>query len=181
MNEHLKSVREFHDALSFLQADPGSMLHLPDMEIIRYQTLLMEAGGEVLKAIKAGEMAEILAGLVDLAYIALAAIAKQGGDVTDQPVSWRQDGFVLSVMQIVADKINRCVSGSARQYSEVYCLCFHLARGFVNADFDKAFEMIHRNNLARVKTSGESIYGDTDNLRKLKLQKAPDLSECLYE
>jgi hypothetical protein len=141
----------------------------------------MEAGSEVLKAIKAGEMAEMLVGLVDLAYVALAAIATQGGDVIDKPVFWQHDGFVLSVMKVVSDKINRCASGSTDQYSEVYCLCIHLARGFVNADFDKAFQMVHNNAISRVKKSGESIYDDTDNIRKIKLLKSPDLSECLYE
>jgi hypothetical protein len=141
----------------------------------------MEAGSEVLKAIKAGEMAEILVGLVDLAYVALAAIAKQGGDVIDKPIYWRQDGFVLSVMQIVSDKISHCTSGDTNKYSEVYCLCGHLARSFVNADFDKAFQMIHDHAISRIKTSSESLYDDTDNIRKLKLEKTIDLSECLYE
>ena len=181
MNEHLKLVREFHDTLLFPQAEPGSSLRLSDMEIIRYQALLMEAGSEVLKAIKAGEMAEILVGLVDLAYVALAAIAKQGGDVIDKPVYWQHDGFVLSVMKVVSDKINLCASGDTDEYSEVYSLCIHLARGFVNADFDKAFQMIHTYRISRLKTGGESLYADSDNIRYLKLQNSPDLSECLYE
>jgi hypothetical protein len=151
------------------------------MEIIRYQALLMEAGSEVLKAIKAGEMAEILLGLVDLAYVALAAIAKQGGEVTDQPVSWRLDGFVLSVMQIISDNISHCTAGNAENYSAVYCLCVHLARGFVNADFDKAFQRVHQHAIARLQVSGESLYDDSDNFRASKLQKPCDLSECLYE
>jgi hypothetical protein len=181
MNAHLKSVREFHNTFLFPLAGPGSTLPLPEMEIIKYQILLMEAGSEVLKAIKAGEMAEMLLGLVDLAYVALAAIAMQGGDVIDKPIFWRHDGFVLSVVKAVSDKINRCTSGSTDQYSEVYCLCIHLARGFVNANFDKAFQMIHDDNLFRVKKSRESLYDDTDNIRKLKLHNSPDLCECLYE
>lgn len=181
MNTHLQSVIAFHEQLSLPMAEPGAMPHLPDMEIIRYQALLMEAGAEVLKAIKAGEMAEIMLGLADLAYVALSAIAKQGGDVIEQPVSWRQDGFVLSVMQIVSDQINQCSSGSVAKYSAVYCLCIHLARGFVNADFNKAFQMIHQHNLSRWQNNGESFYGDTDKLRKSKLRSSPDLSESLYE
>jgi hypothetical protein len=181
MNEHLQLVRAFHAALSFPQAAAGTNGRLSDMEVTRYQALLMEAGCEVFKAIKAGEMAEILLGLTDLAYVALAAIAMQGGEVVDKPVSWKQDGFVLSVMQGVSDKINQCASGSTDSYSDVYCLCIHLARGFVNADFDKAFRMIHDYALARLKTSGESMYSDSESIRSLKLQKAPDLSECLYE
>lgn len=181
MNEHLKLVREFHDALSFPQAEPEIGLRLSDMEIIRYQSLLMEAGSEVLKAIKAGEMAEILIGLVDLAYVALAAIAAQGGDVTDKPVSWQHDGFVLSVMKAISDKINRCASGAADEYSEVYCLCIHLARGFVNADFNKAFKMLHAHHLSRIKKGSQSIYRDAENIRRVKLENGPDLSECLYE
>lgn len=181
MNAHLKSAREFHDLLSFPQAKPGSIPRLPDMGIIRYQALLMDAGSDVLKAIKAGDMPEILGGLVNLAYVALAAIAIQGGVVVDKPVFWHQDWSLLSVIKVLSDKINACASGGVDNYSEVYGLCIHLVRGFVNADFDKAFQMVHDNNISRVKISGESLYGDADNIHKLKLQTVPDLSDCLYE
>jgi hypothetical protein len=181
MNAHLNAVRLFHDALLFQQAEPGGTERMSDMDVIQYQALLMEAGSEVLKAIKAGEMSEILLGLTDLAYVALAAIARQGGEVTDQPVTWRLDGYVLSVMQIVSDKISHCTSGETDKYSAVYCLCVHLARGFVNADFDKAFQKIHEHNMSRVHVNGESLYSDTDKLRASKLQKSPDLNDCLYE
>jgi hypothetical protein len=181
MNEHLKLIREYHGAFLFPQAEPGTNSRLSEMDIIQYQALLMVAGSEVLQAVKAGEMAEMLVGLVDLAYVALAAIARLGGDIINKPVSWRHDGFVLSTMKLVSDKINQCALGNSDQYSEVYCLCNHLARNFVNADFDKAFRMIHNNNISRLKKSGESIYDAADNRRKLKLHKTPDLSECLYE
>jgi hypothetical protein len=141
----------------------------------------MEAGSEVLNAIKVGDIVDILLGLVDLAYVASAAVAMQGGELVDKPVAWRHDGSVLSVMKIVSDKINQCASGGSDQYSEVYCLCNHLVRGFVNADFDKAFRMIHNNNVARLENSGESIYDVANNARKAKLRRTPDLSDCLYE
>jgi hypothetical protein len=181
MNEHLKSVMAFHTALSRPQVAPRADSRLYEMDVIQYQALLMEASGEVFKSIKAGEMVEMLVGLIDLAYVALAAIAIQGRDVIDKPAAWRQDGHMLPVMQIISDKVNDCSSGSSESYSAVYCLCIHLARGFVNADFDKAFQMIHQNNIARALQSGESFYIDSDNFRKLKLKKTPDLSDCLYE
>lgn len=181
MNGHLELVRAFHDALSCPQATQGSNGRLSDMEAVEYQALLMEAGGEVLKAIKVGEMLDILAGLINLAYVALAAIAKQGGEITGKSVAWQQGGFVLSIMRIIADKINGCSSGGTDGYSAVYCLCVHLTRGFVNADFDKAFYMVHQYNIARATQNGESFYSDSDSFRKLKLKKTPDLSACLYE
>ncbi|MBL6988120.1 MAG: nucleoside triphosphate pyrophosphohydrolase family protein [Methylobacter sp.] len=162
MNKHLKLVREFHNAFSFPQAEYEANERLSDMDIIMRQALLMDEGSAVLKAIKAGDMVEILAGLVNLAYCALGAVAMQGGVVTDQQVTWRHDGFVVSVMRALSDKIHACTSGSADDYSAVYCLCVHLTRSFINADFDKAFQMIHDSNIS-------------------KSVKAPDLSECLYE
>ena len=162
MNKHLKLVREFHDSCSFPQAEQGANQHLSDMDIVVHQALLMAQGSVILKAVKAGEMVEILAGLVNLAYSALGAIAMRVGDVTDRPVTWRDDGFVVSIMRILSDKINQCSSGSADDYSEVYGLCAHLTRSFINADFDKAFQMIHDGKM----------FGQA---------KAPDLSECLYE
>jgi hypothetical protein len=162
MNEHLKLVREFHDTFSFPQAEQGANVRLSDMDVVMRQALLMDEGSAALKAIKAGDMVEILAGLVNLAYCALAGVAMQGDDVTDHPVTWRHDGFVVSIMRVLSEKINNCTSGSADDYSAVYCLCAHLASSFINADFDKAFQMIHNGKIS-------------------KLVKAPDLSECLFE
>ncbi len=162
MNKHLKLVREFNDTFLLSQAEPGTHAHLSDMDIIKHQALLMEEGSAVLNAIRAGEMVEILAGLVNLAYCALDAIARQGGEESDSPVTWKHDGFVVSIMRILSEKINQCTSGSTEDYSAVYCLCTHLTRCFINADFDKAFSAIHNGKLS-------------------KLAKAPDLSECLFE
>lgn len=162
MNKHLKLVREFNDTFSFPQAEHGASARLSDMDVVMRQALLMEEGCAALKAIKAGDMVEILAGLVNLAYCALAAIAMRGDDVIDRPVTWRHDGFVLSIMRVLSDKINRCASGSTDDYSDVYCLCVHLTSSFINADFDKAFQMIHDDKIS-------------------KPVKASDLSECLYE
>lgn len=162
MNKHLKLVREFHDACSLPQAEQGANVRLSDMDIVMRQALLMDEGSAVLKAIKTGDMVEILAGLVNLAYCALAGIAMQGDDVTDHPATWRHDGFVVSIMRILSEKINNCSSGGTDGYSEVYCLCSHLASSFINADFDKAFQMVHDGKIS-------------------KQAKAPDLSDCLYE
>lgn len=162
MNKHLKLVRVCNDTLSFPQAEHGANTPLSDMDIVLRQALLMEEGSRVFKAINAGEMVEILVGLVKLSYCALGAIAMRGGDVTDHPVSWQHDGFVISVVRILSDKINSCTSGNIDDYSAVYCLCDHLTRSFINADFDKAFAMIHDGNIS-------------------KHDKEPDFSDCLYE
>lgn len=181
MNKHLKLVREFHHACSYPQAEHGSNQHLSDMAVIVHQSLLMEAGSAVLDALKAGEMAEILAGLVDLAYRALSAIAERGDDVTERPVAWRHDGYVLSIARLLSDKINNCTTGDTDHYSEVYALCIQLSRGFLNADFDKAFQCVHDHNLYKLDKSGVSIYGEADKIRREKLLNEPDLTECLFE
>jgi hypothetical protein len=48
--------------------------------------------------IKAGEMVEILTGLINLAYCTLSSIAMRVDHIADFPVTWRHDGFVVSVM-----------------------------------------------------------------------------------
>lgn len=181
MNEHLKLVREFHNSLSFPQADHGTNVQLSDMDVVMRQALLMEKGSEILKAIKAGDMVEILGGLVGLAYYALGAIATQGADVIDHPISWQHAGSVLPLMRLVSDKINTCSTGSPDNYSEVYCLCVHLARSFLNADFDKAFQKVHDSYVSNLHESGKSIYDDAGEIRKSSAITAPDLSDCLYE
>ncbi len=162
MNKHLKLVREFHDTFSLPQAEHGANARLSDMDIVMRQALLMDEGSAVLKAIKAGDMVEILAGLVNLAYCALGAIAMRGSDVTDRPVTWRHDGFILSIIRILSDRINNCTSGNTDDYSAVYCLCAHLSSSFINADFNKAFQAVHDGKMSKPATT-------------------PDLSECLFE
>lgn len=173
MNEHLKLVRAFHESRNLPQAAHGIPKNLSDMDIILRQSLLMNAGSETLAGLKAGDMVAILAGLAELAYYALGGIALQGRDVIEEPVLWRHDGFVLSVMQLLSDKINRCATGDVGPYSEVYCLCAHLAKNFINADFDKTLRMIHNQNMSRP--------DESRNNRPEKLPKAPDLSDCLFE
>jgi len=181
MNEHLTLVRAFHDAFSFPQAKHGADEPLSDMDIIMRQALLMEEGAEVFKALAAAGMVAILDGLVDLGYYALGGLAMRGVDIVEQPVSWRHDGYVLSVMRLLSDTINNCATGSAESYSELYCTCVHLARSFLNADFDKAFRMVHESNMSRLDERGRPIHENAWKIRKSKLFKAPDLSECLYE
>ena len=181
MNKHLKLVREFHDALSFPQAAHGENFKLSEMAIIMRQALLMEEGSELFRAIKAGDMVEILAGMINLSYSALGAIAIEGADVLDRPISWQHDGFVISLMRLFSDKINNCASGSPDNYSEVYCLCVYLSRSFINADFDKAFQMVHDRKMSRLDKTGKLISENAEEIRKSKFFKVPDLSDCLYE
>lgn len=175
MNKHLKLVRELHDTLSLSNTEVGAAVHFSDMDIVNHQALLMQEGSTVLNAIKAGDMVEILLGLVNLATVAVEAIAVLGSDVVDLPVAWRHDGSVVSVMRTLSDKINQCSSGKPEDYSAVYCLCVHLTRSFVNADFDKAFQVVQESRAVK------SAKQDAEGVHLLKQSKAPDLSDCLYE
>ena len=181
MNKHLKLVRGFHDAFSIPQAEQGANVRLSEMDIILRQALLMEEGSELFRAIKAGDMVEILAGMINLAYCALGAIAIQGADVSDQPVSWQHDGFVISLMRLFSDKINHCASGSPDNYSEVYDLCVYLSRSFINADFDKAFQMVHDSKMSKLGKNGKHTEENAEEVLRSSYFKTPDLSDCLYE
>ena len=173
MNKHLQLVREFHQVGRYPQAAHGENAHLSEMDIIMRQALLMEDGSALFRAIKAGDMVEILAAMMNLAYDALAAIAVQGAEVLDRPVLWRHDGHVISLMRLFTEQINQCVSGSPDNYSAVYSLCVYLSRSFINADFDKAFQMVHDSKMALLDMDG--VQGG--DMRTSK----PDLSVCLYE
>lgn len=168
MNKHLKLVKELHETLSLPKTETGAAGHFSDIDIVKHQALLMQAGSDAFKAINAGEMADVLLGLVQLASVAVEAIAAQTGDVIETPVAWRHDGSVVSVMRTLADKINQCSSGKTEDYSAVYCLCVHLTRSFINADFDKAFRILIESK-------------QHTELQSLKPPTAPDLSDCLYE
>lgn len=181
MNKHLALVKAFHEKFHFPHATPAVPGHMSDMDKILHQALLMEGGSETLRAIKNGDMAEILAGLVDLAYYALGAIAVAGGDVIAQPVTWRHDGSVVSIMRLLSDKINRCGSGEMAAYSDVYNVCLHLAAAFLNADFDKAIQAVHRQHMTCAASERQPSYDGKTATRKADDYQTPDLSDCLYE
>ena len=181
MNKHLRLVREFHDAFSVPQPESGANVRLSEMAIIMRQALLMEAGGELFRAIKSGDMVNILASMINLSYSALGAVALQGADFFEQPVSWQHDGFVISIMRLFSDKINKCTSGSPEHYSDVYCLCVYLSRGFINADFDKAFQMVHDSKISKRGKSEVFSGENTEGILKPNFFKISDLSDSLYE
>ena len=166
MKHHLALVKTIHPCLKPAQGESVS-----DMDIILSQALLMDSGSVSFKAIKAGEIADILAGLVALAYAALQALAVQGNDFVENQVESRQEYQMLAIMRLLSEKIYRCSSAKAEYYSELYCLCSHLSSGFLNADFDKAFNLYHEWR----KNCQES--SDKPN----KNTKPIDLSNCLYE
>lgn len=181
MHKHLEKVREFHQRFGIEQPEYPQTAHLSDMDIVMRQALLMDCGSETFKAITSGDLAKILAGLVDLAYNALAAIACRGDDVMSTSASWRQDGSVLSVMRVLSDKINNCASGETIHYSALYAICEQLARGFVNADFDKAFAIVHDNLMNSAISTASAGQDYSQRLAKETLPAAPDLSDALYE
>ncbi|MGR8979649.1 MAG: nucleoside triphosphate pyrophosphohydrolase family protein [Gammaproteobacteria bacterium] len=177
MNTHLQMVREFRDAFALPQAVYGEQTHISDMDIVMRQAWLMEAGSKTLRALKKGDMADILVNLMALAYCALSAIARQGGSVIERPVMWRHDGSVMSVMRLISDKINRCESGEAVDYSAVYCACIQLTRSFLNADFDRSFRMFHASRME----DGKNYGADEDKDVNSDQYATPDLSDCLFE
>jgi len=180
-SEHLQLVRDFYNTLPLPLVKPGQNGRMSDRDVIKYQAYLTEAASTALYAIHTTEIVDILRSLAGLAYIAAAAIAIQGGGIADKPNFWRQDGSVLSVARIISEKINRCADGGNDNYSELYCLCAHLVRGFINADFDKSFRLVHLHFISQIKQSGASVYDTSSHLFSLKMKNYPDLSECLFE
>lgn len=180
MNKHLQLVRNFHERFGIKQPDYPETAHLSDMDVVMYQALLMDYGSATFKAITSGDLANILAGLVDLAYSALAPIACRGDDVIVTSVAWRQDGSVMPVVKVLCDKIGLCSTGETVDYSALYNICEQLARGFINADFDKAFQIVHRDLMLQPPMAIPD-YNYAARLVRASLPVPPDLSEALYE
>jgi hypothetical protein len=79
-------------------------------------------------------------------------------------------------MRQLSDQINCCSSGEAKHYSALYHLSASLVSGFLNADFDKAFQVYHGWHKACLETSH-----DVNKMYDLHKAKCPDLTDCLYE
>jgi hypothetical protein len=169
MYNHLALVKTIYHHTKVVS---GEMPHVSDMDIIASQALLMDAGSVTFNAIKSGEIAEILAGLVALSYNALQAVAIHNQDIIEAPSEGYQEYQILAIMQLLSNKIHRCSSGAAKRYTELYHLCASLTSGFLNADFNKAFLVYHEWYKAN------QISNDETNHHKANL---PDLTDCLYE
>lgn len=168
MYQHLALVKT---AKNHPKVTEGEIPCVSDMDIILSQALLMDAGSLTFKAIKSGEMADILAGVVILAYNALQALVMRNDDIVENPGQNQKEFKMIAIMRLLSEKVHHCSSGSAAAYSGLYYLCSHLATDFLNADFDKAFHVYHDWLTAFGHSSSE-----TGNK-----PKCPDLTDCLYE
>ncbi|MEQ1559455.1 MAG: hypothetical protein ABL933_11035 [Methyloglobulus sp.] len=173
MHQHLTLIKTVQPRQKVVE---GETMPVSEMKIILTQALLMDAGSAIFKAIKSGEIADILAGLVALAYTSLQALAMQDEDIVEHQGTTCQTYQLLAIMRLLSDKIQNCSSGQAKHYSELYHLCTQLASGFLNADFDKAFRVYHDWCKARVDSSEE-----TATMLNPQKTKLPDLTDCLYE
>jgi hypothetical protein len=173
MHQHLMLIKTVQTRSKVAEEEN---IPVSEMEIILTQALLMGAGSAIFKAIKSGEIADILAGLVALAYTALQALAMQDEDIVEHQGATCQTYQLLTIMRLLSDKIQNCSSGQAKHYSELYHLCTQLASGFLNADFDKAFRVYHDWFKARADFSEE-----TTIMSSPQKIKPPDLTDCLYE
>ncbi len=144
---------------------------LSDMEIIQFQALLMNNGADLLRAFKQGDMAVVLAGLVNLAYSSASAAVLAGAGEQMPPVSvnWRHDGRMISIMRSLSHHIDACCSGKIEDYAALHELCKRLVRDFLNADFEKAFQHVHQTHL------------ENHHVPVAQPINMPDLSDCLFE
>jgi hypothetical protein len=83
-------------------------------------------------------------------------------------------------MQLLSDKISLCGTGETLHYSALYTICEQLARGFINADFDQAFQIVHRHAMLKP-TLYEPDQNYAARILRASLPSPPDLSETLYE
>lgn len=179
MQNHLELVRDFHKKL--LGSLPDKAQPLSEMDVVYFQALLIHAGSTTFNAFKSGDMSHILSSVTHLAYVALAAIAKQSGSLCASHAPHHRDWLVLPVMQQISAQINDCSDGKCESYSELYVLCQQFARDFINADFDKAFRSLHQHYLERLKKDRQSFYSDAQAAYTSDVHRFPDLSECLFE
>lgn len=180
MNKHLQLVRDFHKQLGMDQSEQAEAAHLSEIDIVMHQALLMGCGNETFKAIYVGDLPKILAGLIDLSYYALSAIVCKSEKVIVTSGIWQHDISMLTIMRILSDKINNCSSGESVHYSALYTLCEELVRGFLNADFDQAFQIVH-NNAMKHAVGRIPAHNIEQRIERASLPVAPDLSETFFE
>jgi hypothetical protein len=173
MSEHLFLVKN-QKAMASVKDNAAS--GLSGMDIIGLQAVLMQAGSAAFRAVKSGEIANILTGLVSLAYTALEALSIMDKDDIEARRESSRAYQMLEIVQLLSARIGCCASGEAINYSNLYHLCRDLSSGFLNADFDKAFRVYHE--WRKTNPDLTDICFKTENGCFIN---APDLTDCLYE
>ncbi len=174
MHHHLALVKTLQPNR---QANVGESPYIiSEMDIILFQALLMDAGSATFKAIKQGEIEGILAGLVALAYASLQPLAAQDKDIGENEGELHQEYQLYLIMRQLSDTIHKCSSGQTEHYSKLYHLCAHFVSSFLNADFDKAFQLYHDWRIA----CDDSGAKTTETVSSDK-PKRLDLIDCFYE
>ena len=173
MTNHLELVKSLKNIAS-VTTTPKSQLN--EMEIIGLQALLMQSGSATFRAINSGEIANILTGLVSMAYTAMEALSAMGKKKIEGNREATQAYQMPAIMRLLSEKIDQCASGDASSYCELYHLCEDFSSGFLNADFDKAFRCYHEWRKANPELTDICFKTETGCLIN-----APDLTDCLYE
>ncbi len=171
MNHNFQLVADFHQ-LSQKNNVVEAKTSMSDMTIIEQEAILMEETGALFHALKLGDLSCILAGLVNLSYASLYSLVLTGQPVAEKEHSHPYDGQVLSIAKNISRHVNACLSGQAEDYYNLYCLCKELAKDFLNADFDSAFQVVHDNRM--------NFYKDNPSYPHYHVD-TPDLSDYLFE
>jgi predicted HAD superfamily Cof-like phosphohydrolase len=185
MNKHLQMVREFHDAFNFKQQPHGEMRELTRLERIMRLSLLQEEYAEILRAVAARNKIGVLDGLVDLSYFALGTLAMIGANIgEDEKEPHMENEFINWLNDVMKE-----VSADSLQYTsylpgsleDIYECCKALAKHWLHADFDKAFEIVQASNMSKLGEDGKPIYDAAGKIRKGPNFVEPDLSLTLHE
>lgn len=166
MNAYLELMNTLNDSRCKRHEDS----ELTDMEVIRSQSSLMEAGSLTFHAMQGGELSVILTGLVALAYAALEILALKNVAIVDDANAISNDYIMIVIMRRLTQKITDCSSGNPTDYLTLFNYCRHLARDFINADFDNALIVYHH---WRVLQRNSALINWKNSL--------PDLADCLFE
>lgn len=167
-------MNKYLDMLATLREAPGYRKYtgpdIPDMDIILSQALLMDAGSATFKAIKAGELAAIFAGLVALSYSALELLAKIDQPIDESSVELSNDYLMITITRKLSQKITNCASGDVKDYYALFHYCAHLATDFINADFYNAIRFYYEWRISLGNSPSDVAFG-----------KLPDLTDYLFE
>ncbi|MBK8816239.1 MAG: hypothetical protein IPN42_12425 [Methylococcaceae bacterium] len=166
MNAYL----ELMSTLNYRRCKRHGDSELSDMEVISSQSSLMEAGSLTFHAIQVGELSVILTGLVALAYTALDILALKNVAIVEDANAKSNDYIMIAIMRRLTQKIADCSSGNPTDYLTLFNYCRHLARDFINADFDNALIVYHH---WRVSQPNATLVNWKNSL--------PDLADCLFE
>jgi len=155
MRKHeIANVWEFHETFGVPARPAGTGLNeTPDHEIALRKRLILEEGGETVKALNENDMVEIADGLADTIYVLAGSVVQMG----NTPDDVRNAASAKLLQALLNDVAMALEVRDETAINETFCQLEIVVKGIAaqfEIPFDTVFAEVQRSNMSKVWDDG---------------------------